>query len=227
MRFHPLSQKQLVISAGAIVAVSFISMLWGTDSSHPDQPFDSSRINAERAASIQAIAAGTDHGIKSTFTSVGLPVVTSTPSLDAGAAKEPLQLWSSADLKAATPSIQLNERVVEYQAVQVESRWGHVPVPGQTVVMPLLHGESVSVQVESVQTLSNGDVSWSGHVTVDGDSYPVIMTLGEHSSFATITTPKGSYTLESVNGSGWLYKNPAEVELSAPGNNDYLDITNP
>lgn len=228
MKFHPLTQKQIAISAGAILIVGIMGAIWGADQ-RPMQPqsLDLSRVNAERVTSLNAIATGTDHSLKSTFTSVGLPVVASAPSAEVAVNKEPIQLWGAADLKAESPSIQLNERVVEYQAMQVESRWGHAPSPGQMVVMPLLHGETISVQVETVQTLSNGDISWSGHYMVDGDAYPVVMTLGDHSSFATITTPKGSYTLEALNGSGWLYKNPAEVELSNPGTNDFLDVANP
>ena len=50
------------------------------------------------------------------------------------------------------------------------------------------------------------------------------MTYGADAVFASITTPQGSYSLESVNGSGWIYKNPAEVELTQPGKNDYLEV---
>jgi hypothetical protein len=30
--------------------------------------------------------------------------------------------------------------------------------------------------------------------------------------------------MESLDGLGWLYKNPAEVELSNPGYKDFLEV---
>jgi hypothetical protein len=78
--------------------------------------------------------------------------------------------------------------------------------------------------VQSTTTNPNGDYTWSGHLQGHGTDYPVVMTYGEHSIFATITTPEGSYTMESIDGLGWLYKNPAEVELSNPGAKDFLDV---
>jgi hypothetical protein len=39
-----------------------------------------------------------------------------------------------------------------------------------------------------------------------------------------VTTPEGSYTMESIDGSGWLYKNPAEIELSIAGAPDFLEV---
>ena len=50
------------------------------------------------------------------------------------------------------------------------------------------------------------------------------MTYGERSIFATITTPDGSYTMESLDGLGWLYKNPAEVELFNTDSKDFVEV---
>lgn len=132
--------------------------------------------------------------------------------------------WIIGDVKASTPTIPLNERIAQYEIVRVD-RPETYPAVGQTISLPMFNGKNVSVNVQSATTLQNGDYTWSGHLDGFGDDYPVVMTYGEHSIFATITTPNGAYTMESTDGAGWLYKNPSEFELSNPGFKDYLEVT--
>ena len=147
---------------------------------------------------------------------VNIPATTETVEKS-----EKTTAWEMASGKDANPSMPLNERVSEYAAIAVQ-RPENLPKVGDQVVLPMLHGETVTINVQSVTTNANGDYSWSGHLQGHSDDYPVIITYGENSIFAMITTPKGSYSMESVNGSGWLYKNPSEVELTKPNTKDYL-----
>jgi hypothetical protein len=132
--------------------------------------------------------------------------------------------WRVGDATVATPQIPLPAGVSVYEPVSLDMENPEYPEPGEqlTVVMP--GGDRLGVNVETNITNPNGDYTWRGHLDGHGDEYPVVMTYGGNSVFATVTTPKGSYTLISVNGSGWIYKNPSEFELSHPGANDYLEI---
>lgn len=121
-------------------------------------------------------------------------------------------------------SMPLPDGVVAYEPVAVDMESPAYPEPGQQISLGLPGGETVSATVRSSNENPNGDYSWRGYLDGHGTDYPVVMTYGAKSVFATITTPKGSYTLESINGSGWVYKNPSEFELSEPGKNDYLEI---
>lgn len=121
------------------------------------------------------------------------------------------------------PSIPLPEGVVEYEPVAVDMDSPIYPAPGQGVILRLPEGEEVNAWVKSSNENPNGDYSWRGYLEGHEAEFPVVMTYGANSVFATITTPKGSYTMESVNGSGWIYKNPSEFELSAPGKNDFIN----
>lgn len=133
--------------------------------------------------------------------------------------------WIVGDVKMPAPTIPLSEKVSQYQVVSVETPEVY-PTVGQRLSLPMFNGKSVTVNVQSVANLQNGDYSWSGHVEGFDDDYPVVMTYGAHSVFATITTPEGSYTMESVDGAtGWLYKNPSEFELMTPGAKDYIEVT--
>jgi len=132
--------------------------------------------------------------------------------------------WQMGGVKASVPDIPLNERISAYAVVELDQHPANLPAAGQQILLPMLNGQKIIANVESVNSNPNGDYSWSGHVDGYGTDYPVVMTYGEQSIFATITTPDGSYSMESLDGVGWLYKNPAEVELSTPGTKDYLEV---
>lgn len=131
--------------------------------------------------------------------------------------------WSHST-QAASPSIPLAQSVSVYQQVDVDMETPAFPSPGEQVSLALPGNQEVVVNVETGVTNPNGDYTWRGHLEGHGTDYPVVMTYGGASVFATITTPEGSYTMESINGSGWVYKNPSEFELSHAGVNDYLEI---
>lgn len=130
--------------------------------------------------------------------------------------------WQTGNPDSVT--MPLPNGVTIYEPVSVNMDSPVYPLPGEQMTLPMPGGENLVVNVESSNENPNGDYSWRGHLDGQGTDYPVVMTYGGNSVFATVTTPKGSYTLESVNGSGWIYKNPAEVELSQPGKNDYLEV---
>jgi hypothetical protein len=132
--------------------------------------------------------------------------------------------WRLGSAQTPPPAIVLNEKIIGYEVVEVDVHPEHYPQAGEQIQMPLLNGTIAEVNVESVTVNPNGDYSWAGHLQGYGTDYPVVMTYGEHSTFATVTTPEGSYSMESTNGVGWVYKNPAEVELSVPGSKDFLDV---
>lgn len=124
----------------------------------------------------------------------------------------------------SSPAIPVPDGVVVYEPVSVDMDSPAYPTAGEQVSLSLPGGEELVVNVETSHENPNGDYSWRGHLDRLGSDYPVVVTYGANSVFATITTPNGSYTLESVNGSGWIYKNPSEFELSEPGKNDYLEV---
>lgn len=157
------------------------------------------------------------------------PAVKSAPEVESVKVDDSIALvsdaWRMADATAATPTMPLPGGVSVYEPVAVDMENPAYPEAGQQTSVTLPGGERLQVNVKSSNTNPNGDYSWRGHLDGFGaDEYPVVMTYGGNSVFATVTTPKGSYTLESVNGSGWIYKNPSEFELSHPGVNDFLEI---
>jgi hypothetical protein len=121
------------------------------------------------------------------------------------------------------PAMSLAPEIIIYEPVEIEHQ-DLYPQPGERLALPLPKADTVIVKIESSEIHSNGDYTWSGHLQGYGNDYPVVTTYGKQSTFSTITTPQGSYTLEVVNGQGWIYKNPSVFELSAPGHEDGLEI---
>lgn len=131
-------------------------------------------------------------------------------------------LWEINDT-GALPVFPLPEGIAVYEPVTLDMEHPY-PLPGDKIALPLPETESAHLTVATHHISPNGDYSWRGHLDGHGDDYPVVVTYGHRSIFATITTPQGSYTLESINGRGWIYKNPAPAELSKPGTEDFMEI---
>lgn len=126
--------------------------------------------------------------------------------------------------RGATPpaSIKLGPKITNSEAVQVDEAQMAELQPGDSIQLPLPGGLTVQAQVERVVDNPNGDRTWFGHVDGEPDGHPVVYTQGKNSAFATINTSNGSYSLESINGSGWIYQNPPDPELNHPGSTDFL-----
>lgn len=126
--------------------------------------------------------------------------------------------WETGE-SGRNPTVPLSNQIREFETVSSRKLF---PKAGDKVELPLLDGTAVTVDVASVKVTESGDYVWSGHLEGRQQDYPVVVTQGPHTSFGMITTPQGSYSMETVDGVGWLYKNPAEPEIST--GRDYLEI---
>lgn len=226
MKMYYLSVKQITLIVVLVVLFGFIVLhfmgksVFNIGSSGKGVSADVQRIMVARGEMLVANADKAIAAADSAFAAAeeAKETIVSSPKKD--------ELWAAAGAETPAPSIPLSEKITAYEAIQVNPRPDAYPTTGDQVVLPMLGGQKITVNVESMTTHPNGDYSWSGHIQGYGDDYPVSMTYGERATFATITTPQGAYSMESVNGSGWLYKNPAMVELSAPGTKDFIEVEN-
>jgi|GEM_PF-2362088 len=111
-------------------------------------------------------------------------------------------------------------KVLEFDAVGIDAEAVLLAEPGQSLRLPLPSNRVAQVTVKQSKIDRLGNVTVSGYLDGFGDRYPFVITYSEQSTFAMVTNPSGSYSVETVNGIGWIYKNPNEHELSAPGYND-------
>ena len=135
------------------------------------------------------------------------------------------QAWVIASASDESPDLYLDASINVYEAVNLttQSRANRV-VAGDTVAFSLPEGLNIEVMVVSSIENSMGGYSWKGYLKGHNDDYPVIYTQGANSSFAAITTENGSYTMEAVNGLGWIYKNPSMIALNTGDFSDQLDL---
>lgn len=225
MRFQKFSDSQKRLGAVVFALAAGASVLLTVKSINLHQPVVATTAqpiaHAELPAA-QAVISHVESRLDSKIASAGTFAVNG--AIESSTEMPAQASWQMASVKAETPSIPLNEKISDYAIVELSQKPAAFPAVGEQISLPMLHGKVLVAKVESATKLLNGDYTWSGHVEGYGTDYPVVMTYGEHSVFATITTPEGSYTMESINGLGWLYKNPAEVELSHPGAKDFLEI---
>ncbi len=223
MKIYHLSQPQKILGVGLLAMTAGISALLVLAARESaSQMTANENIIVTREVKLQLPNSVTN-------TDAVLQQKKSEPSQQQDAIQPTSQIatsgsWKMGDVKSPTPKITLSEQITAYAIVEIEQIPATLPIEGQQIVLPMLNGQKVIANVQSVVTNPNGDYTWSGHVQGYGDDYPVVMTYGNRSIFATITTPEGSYTMEALDGLGWLYKNPAEIELSAPGAKDFLEV---
>lgn len=222
-----LSTRQIVV---ATVLIVMVILGLGRLSEQSLQNRNPDPLNPQTPALMQArggiLVTEVDKALSNATAAVNVPSPASA-SASVVAAQEMGEsniAWQPAAKDAGEPAVPLSNRVSVYQRVQVNQHPAGLPIAGEQVTLPMFNGQNLVADVQTTVVSANGDYTWRGHLAGRGDDYPVVMTYGEHSIFATITTPEGAYTLESVDGLGWLYKNPSFPELSAPGTNDFLEV---
>lgn len=147
-----------------------------------------------------------------------MPVPELKPALVAAAAK-PGRLredgsqqldapWQAVEVDADFPLAEPGEGVEQPQPIALQGgELGQAQV-GDRVTLPLPDGSTLEARVTKVALQRGGERNWQGEIRVDGDSYPVNFTVGKQATFGFIGTPQGSYSVETLGGKGWVYKNP-------------------
>lgn len=128
--------------------------------------------------------------------------------------------WIEHETNEMAPSA--NYLISEMNNIKVSERLS-LHKQGDKVKMRLPNNQEIEVVVTKEKSSKNGSHGWSGHLTEHGDNYPVTVTQGKGHLFATISTPNGTYSLESINGIGTLYKNPDNL-LTDSNQTDSLEI---
>jgi len=141
------------------------------------------------------------------------PTVSQTKSIDLKAR----HITGAWQLTSEEQTLAISDVVTVKDAITIDVSVVRSTSVGDAFEMTLPGDLQYAAKVES--KTANG---WKGHLEGFDDQYPVLFTATDSSVFATITTPEGSYTLESVNGAGWVYQNPTMAELSQDGFEDYL-----
>lgn len=134
---------------------------------------------------------------------------------------EPLliELWTPMDNPPSDGMLALPEAITDRTAINLDVDALDMVTIGDSVSFSLPGNYHYDAVIDKTTYNGNGDKTLVGYLadTQDQDSrtYPIIITLGDGSSFATIVSPYGNYSMETINGQGWIYKNPPRSTLEA------------
>lgn len=116
--------------------------------------------------------------------------------------------WQAAEVDADFPLAEPGDAVEQPQPIALQGSDLERAQVGDSVALPLPDGSTLQARVTKVELQRGGERNWQGEIRVDGDSYPVNFTVGKQATFGFIGTPQGSYSVETLGGKGWVYKNP-------------------
>ena len=74
---------------------------------------------------------------------------------------------------------------------------------GDKVSLPYMGEYEATITSKTLH--KNGSVSVSGDIIDSGNRYSMVLTEGKKMSFGTVTTPNGSFEIETKNGQGYIY----------------------
>ncbi|MGL6509606.1 hypothetical protein ACSZNJ_07245 [Aeromonas hydrophila] len=116
--------------------------------------------------------------------------------------------WQAAEVDADFPLAEPGDAVEQPQPIALQGSDLERAQVGDSVALPMPDGSTLQARVTKVELQRGGERNWQGEIRVDGDSYPVNFTVGKQATFGFIGTPQGSYSVETLGGKGWVYKNP-------------------
>lgn len=76
---------------------------------------------------------------------------------------------------------------------------------GDKISLPYMGAGEYQATITGKITHKNGSVSVTGNLDDSGKQYSVVLTEGKNMSFGTVTTPDGSFEIETKDGQGYLY----------------------
>ena len=76
---------------------------------------------------------------------------------------------------------------------------------GDTVALPYMGDGEFEAKITQKSEHKNGSVTVTGNLIDTGNQYSVVLTEGKNMSFGTVTTPNGSFEIETKDGQGYVY----------------------
>lgn len=76
---------------------------------------------------------------------------------------------------------------------------------GDKVTLPYMGTGEYEAEISSKTTHANGSVSVTGNLLDGTNQYSVVLTEGKNTTFGTVTTPDGSFEIETKDGQGYVY----------------------
>jgi len=109
------------------------------------------------------------------------------------------------DLKEIEKKFPLKEGIVPVTGIEISKGVISNLKVGDKVVLPYMGTGEYEAKISSKTTHANGSVSVTGNLLDGSNQYSVVLTEGKTSAFGSVTTPDGSFEIETKDGQGYVY----------------------
>jgi putative lipase involved disintegration of autophagic bodies len=97
-----------------------------------------------------------------------------------------------------------------------------------TLTLPNIEGVDYTIVISSIVKNSDNSHSLTGQFKDEGIAYTTTITKSTQSSYITLSTPQGTYEIETENGVGYIYKtSDIRKHLQKPNVNDVIVLPIP
>ena len=76
---------------------------------------------------------------------------------------------------------------------------------GDKISLPYMGAGEYEATITTKKTHKNGSVTVTGNLIDSGNEYSIVLTEGKNMSFGSVTTPDGTFEIETKDGKGYVY----------------------
>jgi len=127
------------------------------------------------------------------------------PEMVQEASRERKDIMVQTDIEEVKKSFPTKEGVSPLIAVEIPKGTVSKLNIGDKILLPYMGTGEYEATITEKTTHKNGSVSVTGNLDDAGNQYSVVLTEGKNMSFGTVTTPNGSFEIETKNGQGYVY----------------------
>ncbi|MEQ8767138.1 MAG: hypothetical protein RL885_24725 [Planctomycetota bacterium] len=219
MRSSISSGRRALVAVGC--AIVLVAVWWVLEEDGPEQNVGRSAVLEPQTACVPSVSSpGEVPGSSRVASRVEPRAEPSASGTSAGepsapSGREVVLFETDAALEPAPP-FPLPDVVRVRHGVRLNRERLSDLVEGDIVPIHIPDLGDFQARVERRVVSANGDRAWSGHLEVGGFEHMVVYTQGEQATFATISTPAGTYALEAMGDTGVLFLDERD-RLHRPG----------
>lgn len=112
-------------------------------------------------------------------------------------AEDAKEIMVETDINSVKKSFQPKKKIFPIVAIELPKNSISKLNIGDIVSLPYMGTGQFNAEITSKTTHNNGSVSISGNLVDEDKEFSVVLTEGKNMSFGTITTPNGSFEIET------------------------------
>ena len=137
-------------------------------------------------------------------------------------------LYEILSLEEAKLTTKPRKNITPIEAISLSTSHTEELKVNDTLTLPNIEGVDYTIVISSVVKNSDDSHSLTGHFKDEGISYTTTITKSTQSSYITLSTPQGTYEIETQDGVGYIYRtSDIRKHLQKPNVNDVIVLPIP